>query len=86
MPYLQPIFLGCQNFGWIGHLVFLVSIWSRFFKNLCDSILYVKFLEAEQIFFIKIDSKFMSITPIKQTILIHNFNLNKKNIDQIQEI
>jgi len=41
-------------------------------------IIFVKFFKVEQRFFIKIDTKIMSITPTKQTILIHNFNFVKK--------
>jgi len=37
---------------------------------------FVKFLKAEQEFFIKIDTTIMSITPTKQT--IHNFNFDEK--------
>jgi len=38
---------------------------------------FVKFLEMIQVFFIKTNSRIMSLTT-KQTILIHNFNFDEK--------
>jgi len=49
-------------------------------------IFFIKFLEAEQRFFIKIDTRIMSITLTKKTILIHNFNFWWKILGSIQEI
>jgi len=39
---------------------------------------FVKFIKAEQEFFIKIDMRIMSITPTKQTIFIHNLIFYEK--------
>jgi len=41
---------------------------------------FVKFFEAEQEFFIKINFRIMSITPTKQTILIQNFIFDEKTL------
>jgi len=39
-----------------------------------------KFLKVEQRFFIKIDTRIMSITPTKEINLIQNFNLDEKTL------
>jgi len=48
-------------------------------------IFFFKFLETEQEFFIKIDTRIMSIIPIKHTIIIHNFNFDKKLLVQFKK-
>jgi len=86
--------LGCQNFGWItflvhffvqkcyiGSLVFSVLNWFQSFKNWCNLIFFVKFLEAKQGCFIKIDTRIMSITLTKK-IIIHNYNFYGKTLIQ----
>jgi len=43
-------------------------------------IVFVKFFQGEQEIFTKIYTRTMSITPLKQTILIHNFNFDEKTL------
>jgi len=83
---VQPIFWRCQNFGWItlliyffvkkcqvGALVFFSLNLVLIFKNWCNLVLFRQVSwSGAMIFFIKIDTRIMSITPTKRTILIHN--------------
>jgi len=49
-------------------------------------IIFVKFLEAKQRIFIKIDTRIMSIIPTKETDLIHNFNFDEKTLIQFKKV
>ena len=73
------VYFFVQNYQ-VGSLVFSGLNLVPIFKIWCNLVIFVKFLEMEQWFFIKIHIRIMSIILIKQIILIHHFHFDEKTL------